>query len=77
MANNQIEIRAITVRPHMRPREVTETVRPGERLGAEGFINVVWEHWRITQSEFHYRPAGEVDLGEISGEPVFPLDSKR
>jgi len=26
---------------------------------------VIWEFWKIDQSEYHYRPPGEVDLGEI------------
>jgi len=26
---------------------------------------VMWEFWKIEQSEYHYRPRGVVDLGEI------------
>jgi len=26
---------------------------------------VIWEFWKMEQSEYHYRPSGEVDLGEI------------
>jgi len=26
---------------------------------------VIWEFWKMEQSEYHYRPRGEVDLGEI------------
>jgi hypothetical protein len=26
---------------------------------------VIWEYWRITQSQFRYREPGVVDLGEI------------
>ena len=26
---------------------------------------VIWEFWKIGQSEYHYRPRGVVDLGEI------------
>jgi hypothetical protein len=26
---------------------------------------VIWEYWKIAQSEFHYREPGVVDLGEI------------
>lgn len=26
---------------------------------------VIWEFWKIEQSEYHYRSPGEVDLGEI------------
>jgi len=26
---------------------------------------VIWEFWKTEQSEYHYRPRGEVDLGEI------------
>ena len=28
-------------------------------------LKVVWNWWRYTQSEFRYREAGEIDLGEI------------
>jgi hypothetical protein len=28
-------------------------------------VRVIWEHWRITQSEYHYREAGEIDLGNL------------
>lgn len=28
-------------------------------------VQVLWEPWRITQSEFRYREIGEVDLGCI------------
>lgn len=28
-------------------------------------IHATWEYWRVTQSEFHYRAAGTVDLGCI------------
>jgi hypothetical protein len=38
------------------------------KLAAQGQsepIEVIWQHWRITQSEFHYREAGEVDLGNL------------
>jgi hypothetical protein len=31
----------------------------------EGVISVVWEYWRITQSQFRHREIGVVDLGEI------------
>jgi len=75
MADDIFTIRALT--PRVTPREVTKTEHPSERLGADGFINEVWQHWKIAQSEFHYRPAGEVDLGEISGDPVFPLESEK
>lgn len=56
-------------------RAVTETARSGKRRAADSVLTVVWEHWKITQSEFHYRPAGEIDLGEIEGDPIFPLES--
>ena len=26
---------------------------------------VIWEFWKIERSEFHYKPCGVVDLGEI------------
>lgn len=26
---------------------------------------VIWEFWKIERSEYHYRPRGEVNLGEI------------
>jgi len=26
---------------------------------------VIWEFWKIEQSEYHYRPRGVIDLGEI------------
>ena len=26
---------------------------------------VIWEFWKMERSEYHYRPPGEVDLGEI------------
>jgi hypothetical protein len=29
-------------------------------------LRIVYEFWRAAQSEYHYRPAGVVDLGEIS-----------
>jgi hypothetical protein len=37
------------------------------KLAASGQnpAQVIWEHWRITQSEFRYREAGEVDLGNL------------
>ena len=28
-------------------------------------VRVTWEFWRIAQSEFRYRPTGEVDLGNL------------
>jgi hypothetical protein len=31
----------------------------------EELLSVQWEFWRITQSQYHYRPVGEFDLGEI------------
>ena len=27
--------------------------------------SVIWEFWKMTQSEYHYRKAGQVDLGKI------------
>jgi len=26
---------------------------------------VIWEFWKIDQSEYHYRPRGVIDLGKI------------
>jgi hypothetical protein len=34
-------------------------------LGDIDASHVVWEHWRIIQSQYHYREPGKVDLGEI------------
>jgi hypothetical protein len=28
-------------------------------------LSVIWEWWKIERSQFHYREAGEVDLGSI------------
>ncbi len=28
-------------------------------------IRIVWEWWRIAQSEYHSRETGEVDLGDL------------
>ena len=28
-------------------------------------IRIVWEWWRIAQSEYHSREIGEVDLGDL------------
>jgi len=34
-------------------------VTPDQRL------KIVYEFWRTTQSEYHYRPTGIVDLGDL------------
>jgi hypothetical protein len=34
-------------------------------LGDIDASHVVWEHWRIIQSQYHYRESGNLDLGEI------------
>ena len=31
----------------------------------EEITKVIWEFWKMEQSEYHYRPRGLVDLGEI------------
>jgi hypothetical protein len=32
-----------------------------------GVRQIIWEYWRMAgrQAEYHYRAAGEIDLGEI------------
>lgn len=30
-----------------------------------GDVKVCWNWWRISQSQYRYRDAGEIDLGEI------------
>jgi hypothetical protein len=39
------------------------TAKP--EMGETDVTRVTWESWRIAQSQFHYRPVGVVDLGEI------------
>lgn len=46
------------VNPHS-PRAVVHAPYESE------VISVTWEWWRITQSQYHRRPIGVVDLGEI------------
>lgn len=29
-------------------------------------LRVLWNWWRTTQSDFHYRESGKVDLGDLS-----------
>lgn len=31
-------------------------------------IRVTWEWWRITQSEYHYKPCYVIDLGNLDEE---------
>jgi len=35
------------------------------RRAKSEITKVIWEFWKIEQSEYHYRPRGVVDLGEI------------
>jgi hypothetical protein len=35
------------------------------RDNGAGILNVRWNWWRISQSQYRYRAAGEIDLGEI------------
>jgi len=34
-------------------------------VAKDEITKVIWEFWKMEQSEYHYRPPGEVDLGEI------------
>src|SRR5580658_10167611 len=36
---------------------------PVER--SDAVTSVVYEYWKVTQSQFHYREAGMIELGEI------------
>jgi hypothetical protein len=53
--------------PYTAPRtsaaEGVPTAGDGHEPGSP--VRVIWEHWRVTQSEFRYRELGIVDLGKI------------
>jgi hypothetical protein len=34
-------------------------------LGDIDTPHVVWEHWKISRSQYHYREPGQIDLGDI------------
>lgn len=31
---------------------------------------VIWEFWKVSQSQFRYRPVGVVELGDVDAEVV-------
>ena len=51
---------------HTRGKQRVENVGTAIVPDAESAtIKIVWEWWRITQSEYHNREVGEVDLGDL------------
>ena len=51
----RIEVRPGKVRPLLAEQNVVPDAP-----------RVTWEFWRVTQSEYHYRKVGVIDLGDIS-----------
>jgi hypothetical protein len=39
--------------------------RQMDSFDATAIVKVVWENWRMTQSQFRYRGIGVVDLGDL------------
>jgi hypothetical protein len=47
-------------------RQVAPVDAGGDPQGDVQVLSVRWNWWRYAQSEFRYREAGEIDLGEVS-----------
>lgn len=59
--NDGVIVERIRVTAQMREQAYKRILR-----GTPVTERVVWRWWEISQSEFHRREVGEVDLGEIS-----------